>query len=201
MNFIILKNFHENKDAVVFNNHVLIAHTFWNMQSKKATTDSLFHLGLSKEKWQEVLDAVQKGVSDSNSSAELPRFALEYCSKVEIDPDMRQIILNSGDPQWAYRYSKFVAYDNDMRQTILNSQNPQWACYWCELIENDSDMRQVIINSKDSEYAWRYCVSVSDDADMRQIIIDNKDQRWADVYCITVGNDADMKKVVSYDYQ
>lgn len=133
--------------------------------------------------------------------AKCPKLAFEYCKnaslsddyKVSDNADMRQIIVDSHDPEWAYRYSHELNEHFDMRHVVLHSCTPKWALLWylnvnkdCSMTENFlpigisrcidiagvtlDEVRQFIIKEQDLDLALWYAEEFKDDDEINQVI-------------------------------
>lgn len=180
---VILKANMDNEDTIVFKNYAQNGCVFWNTDDTSITERLLARHEATDAQAQKLYNAVQTGEGDPVEGSQLLEFALNYCINVDEHADMRQVIVDSKDPQFAYRYCRDVAIDSEMRQLVLDGGDAMWAYWWCMDIEVDSDMYQMIIDTRDPQIALYYCQDINrNDENMRQLILDTNDPRWIHLY-------------------
>lgn len=260
MSLIILKSFATidfvTVDVIVFQDYIMLA-TVHAKEALKLSDDTtkdklMTQYDLSEKQWQQILDAVQAGHGDtdtscyfinfyerlykaSNRDAQVlhdfvvetknPELALRFCREHFVsedlkqiildsndlscvigyceyidsdDADMRQAVINTGNPERAYDYCSFTGKknDEDMKQVIIDSDNHDIALMYCKYLDKDEDIKQVVLKSGDLGSILDYCAEISDDDDMRQVLIDAGDAEQALTYCIFVKPDDDMRQVI-----
>lgn len=188
MKAIILKSHCKGRDTIVYKNHVANANFFYSLNDEK--------LKLGSRQRRLLEEAIKSGKGNADTSEDLVTFAFNYCREVEIDPEMRQIVLDSGDDYLMLLWCIHIGIDPDMRQIVLNANIDDWAYKYCCYVEIDPEMRQVILNEKSSNFAYKWCLGIGHDDDMRQVIIDSKNAKWAYEYCFSISNDDDMRQAI-----
>lgn len=204
---VILKQHHSDRmgfrtyDVIAYKDCVMTA--TWNLWNWKKLTKAqldkkLEEVKMSQEQWQQVLDAIEAGQGNTDTSEDLDAFAMRYVKEVGIDEQMRQIILNHEETSKPYEWYRVVdPTDKEMRQRVIDDNDPKYA--WMFLVaidDNDEDMRQILLKTRDAYWLESYCYCVRHDEEMYQTLLDIKDPCTAITWCKDFGIDPKMRQII-----